>query len=318
MRRSMAGCVTSAAVLLLAGCFSDSDDGQVDGAATVTSAAFEGSTGAATVDSNAQAADLARASLEGAARAIKSKTLAIPMAALIRNTDVDDSLTANLLSIIARSDQLNLLPSAATSLADGDCGGAIDTESDHDHAVNPENGTVSFRYRYDQYCTVTTRGRVITDGKGDYTARYREGDLSQYTIAWDLTHSRGNGGTVTSSLRGTTTCHFSNGTISCGYSEDFPGADGEIYRIENVSVREDRNGNSSVSGRVYDARHGFVNFRASDIDWRNCDNGGFAAGSIAISSVSGEALARMSFPDCSEFIVTFGGNAETYPQPDHG
>lgn len=302
--------------LVLAGCFSGDSGKERDRAPSVSAARFDGGVEPASVSSNEQAADLAFAAVEGTFQAVQTKALAVPSRALVRSVDADDPLTAELLRMVEGNDRLALLPTVAASLMDGDCGGEVDVEIDHDRAGRPDNGSVEFTYRYSDYCIATDQGRVITDGRGDYTATYKDAALTRYSIAWNLTRRRDDGDPLSVSLGGKTTCEFSDSPIRCRYSEDFTGSDGEPYRISDVVVSRNGNGNFSVSGRVHDGDLGFVDLSASGVDLRNCDRGGLAGGSITLQTESGEPLAGVSFPNCSEFVVTFGGNAETYPQPD--
>lgn len=310
--------IAGSSAMLLAGCLGGSSGGGGGGDDSSGTTSFDGNTDAASVTSNDDAAQVAYASTEGTYQAINSDTTNVPTAALVQSADVEDTLTADLLSIIEENDELTLTPTAASTLVEGDCGGEILFESDDDQNAAPENGTIDYSYTYDNYCITTgDGGQVITDGTGDYSATYENSELTEYSITWNLTYTLEDGQIITSELSGTTTCDFSNDTISCTYSDDFTGPDGEVYRVENVEVSDDGNGNYGVSARVYDGDLGYVDFEASDINRQDCDNGNFAGGgTITITDSSDNVVVEVSFTNCNDCVVTFGGNAETYPQPD--
>ncbi|TDT40371.1 hypothetical protein DES49_2137 [Halospina denitrificans] len=308
--------IAGSSALLLAGCLGGSSGGGGGDDDTITRTTFDGNENQATVSSNDDAAEVAYASTEGTYQAINSETTDVPTAAIIESAEVEDALTADLLRIIEENDQLSMTPTAATLVAEGSCGGEILYEGD-DESGTTENGTLNFSYTYDNYCVSTNGGQIVTDGTGDYSATYVNSELTEYSMTWNLTYTVDDGQTVTSTLLGTTTCKGLNtATPTCSYSEDFEGPDGETYRVENVSINEDSNGNYDVSARVYDGDLGYVDFDASGIDRQNCANGNFTGGTITITDSSGAVVVEVSFPNCTECVVTFGGNAERYNQPD--
>ena len=305
--------VAGGSAMILAGCLGGGGGG---GGGSSDDGSFSGNTDPASVSSQDDAAAVSYAATEGAYQAINSETTSLPTAAVIQSTNVEDELTADLLELIEENEQLSLSPTAATTLLTGDCGGEVRFDSDDEQNSNPDNGTVEFSYTYDSYCiTSSDGGQITTDGTGDYTATYENGQLVEYSMTWDLTYTLDDGQTIVSELSGTTTCDFSDNTFSCTFSDDFTGPNGETYRVENVSVSEDNNGNYGVSARVYDGDLGYVDFEASDINRRDCDNGNFQGGTITITDGEGNTI-EVQFTNCNDCVVTFNGVSNTYDQPD--
>ena len=83
---------------------------------------------------------------------------------------------------------------------------------------------------------------------------------------------------------------------------------GLSYRVENIEGDE-----NDLSARVYDEDLGYFDIDASSLTY-SCDNGNFSTGTISILDSSGEEVISVSFPNCNDCVVTYGGNADTYSQ----
>lgn len=268
----------------------------------------------ATIFSDKDAAEVAYAATEGVYQGINSSNAenAIPIGGLVSEYDIREALALDARELAAAVQPISGLPVGAIQTVEGTCGGSATINTGDDEF--PENGTASYKYTYTDYClALDDTSSYNLDGTAEYSFTNVSGQLTKYTYSWDLTYKITGEDAVTSRVTGTTTCLLESSTYTCTYSDDFTGPNGEVYRVENVAVTQSGNGTYDASARVYDTDVGYVDFSASGI--LQCSNGNFENGTIEITDSTGAVVVEVSFPDCNQCIVTFGGNAESYPQP---
>ena len=95
----------------------------------------------------------------------------------------------------------------------------------------------------------------------------------------------------------------------CTISTIFAGYTGSTYQVTNTTSFENGNGSYTVNGRVSVTTYGYVDFSSTDIAF-DCSDGRPSSGTVSFTA--GDVTATVSFTSCSEYVVTFNGNANSF------
>ena len=265
---------------------------------------FSGSTSAATATTeNSQS--LAEAATAATARSIESQEVGIPLGVEIsESVDIASTDLEPALDTILNHLSFNSLPTGVEFEEPCDVSGSITIDlvgvSANAQQI-PDSGTI--RARFDQ---CNQGDDVILNGTMEI--RYSGGfddnrGFRNFTTEFDLA----SGGLQ---LTGQVSC--SNFGTDCSYAEDFS-LDGVTYRIEGAEVDQNgATGTFNVSARIYDENEGFIDMTATNATVNNTGN--ICSGSIDISDSTNANVVQVTFPDCDNYVVTFGGVSNTFPQ----
>jgi len=264
---------------------------------------YTGNTDPATVDQD-NSSFIARAAIEGVLQA--SDVSGVPTGAQISDGLIDQ-LHAEIRDIVTVQD----VPIGADKVIVGSCGGTL-TVTTPDQSNNTVGGVYNVSAVYADYCTVSSGSSYVLNGTYLKNTFLRsDNTTSRIVFSFDLTakHSfAGETNTISYTVFQDCTHNDAGEEVSCVESDNFTGIDGRSYRVENF--KGDKN---NLTARVYDPDYGYFDVDAASLAYE-CDNRNFSSGMISIVDSSGEAVLSVNFPDCIDRTVTFGGNAETYPQ----
>ncbi len=96
----------------------------------------------------------------------------------------------------------------------------------------------------------------------------------------------------------------------CSVSLDFVGLDGRVYRVQNVTISSTGVDSYDITATVYDPDYGYVSI-SGNVSFSDCASGVPSAGTITFSGAAGSE-ASISYIDCENFSVTFGGTTTDY------
>lgn len=264
------------------------------------SATYSGKNTPATIDGN-NADDLAEAATQGSIAAIVQDDPVEPVTPIAATLfsgqlTISDELRQRLDAIHQQAiDQASTLPETA-SAADinipGDCGGSIGFSFSGDSTV----------LKYKNWCVPNgDDGSTIINGTVTVT-QLEPGTITRYE---NFTVTDTSTGEVERIDNMTITCQGLDEEFTCSIVSDFVGTNGITYRVENVNVT-DNDGDFDVEARVYDRRHGYVNFVAEGLV-RNCEDGSFSDGTITVSSPESAMQVSVVFSGCGMVTVSVFG-----------
>jgi hypothetical protein len=293
-------CLTALTISLAAcggGSSSSGSDGTID-------TSFVGNSSAATASSS-NAPTLARAASEGALQA--AATVDAPIGYETNLDELNRELNAQIIDMVLAGDT----PIAATETTAGNCGGEIRVTTPDYSSFNPGD-TYSASAVYDNYCVGYGSFTYVINGSYYSNINTRnDGSISRaiYSFDYEATSNYGGEGNVIR-YSATQDCAYNSSSqqTSCTISDNFTGVDGRSYRVENFEGDE-----YDLSARIYDQDYGYFDIEASSLGYA-CDNGNFSFGSITIEDSSGNEVISVTFPNCNDCVVTYGGTANTYSQ----
>ncbi|WP_372987720.1 hypothetical protein [Marinobacter sp.] len=247
---------------------------------------------AATIASEADAKTAAEATTQAATQAVIEDEAAnfAPVAAQINSfnpNEVTKDLSLEILEVAN-------LPSGATYVYDGECGGSASVTSDNQSRM---------KIVYDNYCMpVDATSNYVLNGVYDVTYTLSGDQVTGFSADFDYAGTYA-GETYRSKGNVSCTGEFLE---NCTYSSTFNGTNGRAYRISGVSVTGDQYSGYNISARVYDGDRGYVEFQGSGLI--PCSGGGFSSGTITFSDSDGEVITA-TFSTCGEYTVTYKGSS---------
>lgn len=217
----------------------------------------------------------------------------LPGGVTITGQTHQDWLFAHSLELV----ELDLLPTGADVVIQGDCGGNV--------TYDFNEGANSGRYDYNNFCISDYDGNQVIDGSVTFFGFDNMGTAERWGYDFDYTITYQG---QTEYLRGSYTCN-GTGIAGCSYANNYEGRNGRSYRSENVSVSES-NGNYDVSARVYGEDLGYIDYQASNLVL--CEGGyGFSSGTITVSDSASNEVLTITFSGCSSFTMTYQGTGYT-------
>ncbi len=254
----------------------------------------QGNTSEATVSDNNKK-DVSTASAEGAKQAVTGSTLPTGISA---ESELNEALKDLAINVLEQVESLSNLPTGYSGTLTGDCGG----NANYNAVINGQQVN-RIEYDFNQYCSSS----YTLDGNMTIYYTYSGNDISSYRIVYDnLTYS---GPSYNETINMTITC---NASYSCTYSSTTTGSDGRTYTVSDSSVTGNNSSGYNVSATVTDPDHGTITITATNITI--CDNGNIGSGEIEVTDSTGAVVLSITFPNCSEMVVTYDGVATTYNQ----
>ena len=254
----------------------------------------QGNTSEATVSDNNKK-DVSIASAEGAKQAVTGSTLPTGISA---ESELNEALKDLAINVLEQVESLSNLPTGYSGTLTGDCGG----NANYNAVINGQQIN-RIEYDFNQYCS----SRYTLDGNMTIYYTYSGNDISSYGIVYDnLTYS---GPSYSETINMTITC---NSSYSCTYSSTTTGSDGRTYTVSDSSVTGNNSSGYNVTATVTDPDHGTITITATNITI--CDNGNIGSGEIEVTDSTGAVVLSITFPNCSEMVVTYNGVATTYNQ----
>lgn len=270
---------------------------------------FTGNTQAATAtEDNANV--LARAASEAAIYTAVSQNL--PVGETSKSAAVEQQLRNELHQKITSKDQD--LPIGFTQSEAGDCGGSL-TISYPDSFLTeagPGAGVHVAKTTYNNYCSYIGASTYVIDGRTDIVFTVRSnGSVSkvEYLYKFQSTQTYNGEQTVINHSNSVVCTYDTNDNeLGCIVSENFTGINGKAYRVEDAQGTV-----SDLTARIFDEDLGYFQIDTDGLGYQ-CDNANFSSGSISIVDSSGLEVINVSFPNCSDCVVTYGGSAVVYSQ----
>ena len=254
----------------------------------------QGNTSEATVSDNNKK-DVSIASAEGAKQAVTGSTLPTGISA---ESELNEALKDLAINVLEQVESLSKLPTGYSGTITGDCGGS----ANYNAVINGQQVN-RIEYDFNQYCSSS----YTLDGNMTIYYTYSGNDISGYRIVYDnVTYS---GPNYNETINMTITC---NATYSCTYSSSTTGSDGRTYTVSDSSVTGNNSSGYNVTATVTDPDHGTITITATNITI--CDNGNIGSGEIEVTDSTGAVVLSITFPNCSEMVVTYNGVATTYNQ----
>ena len=197
----------------------------------------------------------------------------------------------------------------------GNCGGYYeDTTTTTVDAQTLYPFQVELSLNYVDYCTGNETNKTITNGNINVITTASDESNSSQSVSYNLSSSSTSPyGPQSLTRAGSETCNTVNGVKTCSSSsEPYTASSGVIYTFENANVSGNNSSGYNIEGDLTDNQGNSFNVNVEGLT--QCDSGNISSGTITITSSTGEVVS-VTFPNCSECVISYAGNAWTIPQP---
>lgn len=273
----------------------------------------------------AYAEELAISAGEGSKSVISAKSsgpIPVPVAFVGESSTIIDTLKEELKESIQLdnySSELPLLPVGAqettTEREYGNCGGYYEvttTYTVNDTTIYPLQGVSSANYV--DYCDGDEGYQTTINGK--MTWEYTITDAENASWKWDYDLSASSTtpyGPQSWTWVYAETCNTVNGVETCTTSSaPYVASSGTSYTFENASVSGNNSSGYNIEGDLTDNQGNSFNVNVEGLT--QCGTGNISNGTITITSSTGEVVS-VTFPNCSECVISYAGDSWTIPQP---
>jgi len=257
------------------------------------------------------AADIAYAATETTKSAVTSQNVpTIPFSAQIPSNGSALEQFAGVAQGAASQTGLQQLAAAAKIDETGNCGGRLVAEISEPTSFNFPI-TTTYSGEFFDYCVSSGSLQIIYDGtmSGSTTQINNRGDAT-VTVTYDLNFSFTNfDENFAEDYVGTVSCRTSNQQITCTQQSNYT-VGSTTYRFDSGSISGNASSGYNLSGTLDDGKN---SFGIEVTGLTQCSNGNIEQGTIAIAVNDSETITA-TFPNCNEFVVTYQGVANTYPQ----
>ena len=271
----------------------------------------------------AYAEELAISAGEGSKSLVNSESGGfIPAAFVSENNTVIDTLKEKLQQSTQFGNYpsaLSLLPVGAqettTNREDGNCGGYYETTATTtatDSTFYPYTQKASTIYA--DYCEGDEGYQTVFNGNTIWEYTFTDPDNGSRKWYYDVSALMTTPYDPQSwTWKYNETCNTVNGVETCSSSsEPYTASSGTSYTFENASVSGDSSSGYNIEGDLTDNQGNSFNVNVEGLT--QCDSGNISSGTITITSSTGEVVS-VTFPNCSECVISYAGNAWTIPQP---
>ena len=199
----------------------------------------------------------------------------------------------------------------------GDCGGSLTSTVT---TTTPDDETVFFPFSidasfvFDSYCSsFGSDFQFVYDGTMEYEFSVDE-DSRFFFISYDLAYTSNSELVGSGVIQATETCtQMGDEPEECSSSSSYEFEDGTDYELSEFEVSGSATEGYSFSGEIADDEGSSFSISVTDIVL--CEDGEFIqSGEIVVTDLSTGDSISVTFINCEEFVVTYQGISETFPQ----
>ncbi len=197
----------------------------------------------------------------------------------------------------------------------GDCGGVIITTTS---VTTPDNSELAFpmsmrsEAEYQDYCVGDEEFKIVFNGSFLYSFDYLSSEEYSFLYEYNLSYFSNTPFYPSGIISENERCTKAKGEQEiCTSLFLYENSGGEEYTFTEVEINGSSSSGYSLSGVVSDEESNDFNISVSN--FTQCDTGNIQTGTIEIEGSNGE-IVSISFPNCSECIISYQGVSETFPQ----
>ncbi|MCF6234973.1 MAG: hypothetical protein L3J70_01115 [Gammaproteobacteria bacterium] len=197
----------------------------------------------------------------------------------------------------------------------GDCGGLLTTSTtvtrpDNEEQIFPFSTKVTLDYQ--DYCTGENGNNIIFNGTFLYDLSYPSDSEYSFIYRYNISYQSNIPFYPSGIISENETCiKEKDKQAVCTSSSLYEDSNGEEYVFSEAEIEGSASSGYSVLGIISDENNNRYDVNVSN--FTQCDNGNVQTGIIEIKLDDGKII-HISFPNCSECIITYQGRAEIFPQ----